>query len=320
MTKTAILIPCYNEEKTIEKVVKDFKKALPKAEVYVYDNNSTDRTVEIAKKAGATVRFEPRQGKGNVIRAMFREIDADCYIMVDGDDTYSAEDAKKMEKLVTNEDGPTYDMVIGDRLSTSYYTENTRKFHNFGNKLVQQLIQKLFRVKVNDIMTGYRAFSKDFVKGFPILSKGFEIETEMTIHAADKNFKIKEIPVEYRDRPEGSESKLSTYKDGAKVLRTIATLFKEYKPTIFFSFLAFIFIIAGIIFMFPAFTEYFSTSLVTKFPRLIFGGFLLIIGILNIVTGIILEVIAKKNRQNYEVLMSLIHANNKPKGGFLWKK
>lgn len=311
MKKTAILIPVFNEEKTIEKVVKDFRSELPKAEVYVYDNNSTDRTVELAKKAGATVCFEPRQGKGNVIRAMFREIDADCYIMVDGDDTYSAKDAKRMQDLILGTDGPSFDMVIGDRLSTSYYKENTRAFHGFGNKLVQQLIQKLFRVKVNDIMTGYRAFSKDFVKGFPILSKGFEIETEMTIHAVDKNFKIFEIPVSYKDRPEGSESKLSTYKDGFKVLRTIGTLFKEYKPAIFFNFLALIFAIVGIVFMIPAFTEYFTTSLVTKFPRLIFGGFMLIIGILNMVTGIILEVVVKKHRQDYEIYLNLMKENRR---------
>lgn len=197
--KTAVLIPCFNEEKTIKKVVKDFKTALEKADIYVYDNNSTDKTAEVAKQAGAIVRFEPRQGKGNVIRTMFRDIDADCYILVDGDDTYSAKDAIKMAKLIAGKSGPTYDMVIGDR-SKTYYKENKRKFHNFGNRLVRFLIQKLFRVKINDIMTGYRAFSRDFVKGFPVLSRGFEIETEMTIHAVDKNFKIKEIPVKYKNR------------------------------------------------------------------------------------------------------------------------
>lgn len=304
MKKVAVLIPCYNEEKTIEKVVKDFKAELKNAEIYVYDNNSTDNSVEIAKKAGAIIKYEPRQGKGNVIRSMFRDIDADCYLMVDADDTYSAKDAKKMIEYVLNEDGPTYDMVIGDRLSTSYYSENKRKFHNFGNKLVQFLIQKLFRVKVNDIMTGYRAFSRDFVKGFPILSKGFEIETEMTIHAADKNLKIIEVPIEYKDRPAGSESKLSTYKDGAKVLYTIGTLFKEYKPAIFFNTIAFIFALIGIILMAPAFTEYLETSFVTKLPRLVFGGFLLVIGILNMITGVILEVITKKHRQDYEIYLN----------------
>lgn len=306
----AVLIPCYNEEKTIKKVVTDFKKVLPKADIYVYDNNSSDKTVELAKEAGAIVRFEPRQGKGNVIRTMFRDVDADCYIMVDGDDTYSADDALKMVDFITKKDGASYDMVIGDRLSTTYHSENKRKFHSFGNKLVRTLIQKLFRVKVNDIMTGYRAFSKDFVKGFPILSKGFEIETEMTIHAVDKNFKIKEIPISYKDRPAGSESKLSTYKDGIKVLYTIGMLFKEYKPTYFFNFIAIIFAILGIVFMVPAFTEYLETSFVTKFPRLIFGGFMLIIGILSMVTGIILEVIAKKHRQNYEIYLNMLRGKN----------
>ena len=304
MSEIAVLIPCYNEEKTIEKVVKDFKSALPKSKIYVYDNNSSDKTAELAKHAGAIVKYEPRQGKGNVIRSMFREIEADCYLLVDGDDTYSADDAEKMVSLILSENGPSYDMVVGDRLSTSYYRENKRKFHNFGNKLVQKLIQKLFRVKVNDIMTGYRAFSRDFVKGFPILSKGFEIETEMTIHAVDKNFKIKEIPISYKDRPAGSESKLSTYKDGAKVLLTIGTLFKEYIPAIFFNCIAFIFALAGIILMFPAFTEYFETNFVTKVPSLIFGGFLLIIGILNMITGIILDVVVKKHRQEYELFLN----------------
>ena len=306
MKKVAVLIPCYNEEKTIEKVITDFKIELKDADIYVYDNNSTDKSVELAKKAGAIVKYEPRQGKGNVIRSMFRDIDADCYLMVDADDTYSAKDAKKMINLILNEDGPSYDMVVGDRLSTSYYKENKRAFHNFGNKLVQKLIQKLFRVKVNDIMTGYRAFSRDFVKGFPILSKGFEIETEMTIHAADKNFKIIEVPIAYKDRPAGSESKLSTYKDGAKVLYTIGTLFKEYKPAIFFNTIAFILAVVGTILMAPAFTEYLETSFVTKVPRLIFGGFLLVIGILNMITGIILEVIAKKHRQDYEIFLNSI--------------
>lgn len=301
--KTAVLIPCFNEEKTVKKVVKDFKTALKTADIYVYDNNSTDKTAEIAKKAGAIVRFEPRQGKGNVVRSMFRDIDADCYILVDGDNTYSASDAKKMIKLIINKNGPTYDMVIGDR-SKSYYKEKNRKFHKFGNKLVRFLIQKLFRVKINDIMTGYRAFSKDFVKGFPVLSRGFEIETEMTIHAVDKNFKIKEIPVKYKNRQAGSNSKLNTHKDGIKVLYTIGSLFKEYKPAVFFNALAFILGVIGIVLMAPAFTEYLETSFVTKFPRLIFGGFMLIIGILNMITGIILEVIAKKHRQNYELMLN----------------
>ena len=234
-SKIAVLIPCYNEAKSIEKVVKDYKKALPEADIYVYDNNSTDGTAEIARKAGAIVRYEYRQGKGNVIRTMFREIDADCYLMIDGDDTYPAENAKEMCDLVLNEKA---DMVIGDHLSSTYFTENKRLFHNFGNKMVRWLINTIFNNKIKDIMTGYRAFSYEFVKGFPILSKGFEIETEMTIHAVDKNYKLVEIPVAYRDRMEGSVSKLNTYSDGIKVLKTIATLFKEYRPEIFFDIIA----------------------------------------------------------------------------------
>ena len=248
--KIAVLIPCYNESKTVEKVVKDYKKALPNADIYVYDNNSSDGTDKIAKKAGAIVRYEYRQGKGNVIRSMFRDIDADCYLMIDGDDTYPKENAKEMCDLIL--EGKA-DMVIGDRLSSTYFTENKRPFHNFGNKLVRGLINTLFKSNVRDIMTGYRAFSYDFVKTFPVLSKGFEIETEMTIHALDKNFLLKEVPVEYRDRPAGSVSKLNTYSDGFRVLKTIARLFKEYKPTIFFSLISLVFLIMQLIFSFPVF-------------------------------------------------------------------
>ena len=230
MPKIAVLIPCYNESKTISKVVSDYKYALPTADIYVYDNNSKDDTDKIASEAGAIVRYERRQGKGNVIRTMFREIDADCYIMIDGDDTYPAENAAEMCRLVLEE---KVDMVIGDRLSSTYFEENKRPFHNFGNSLVRGLINRLFHANVKDIMTGYRAFSKPFVKHFPVLSQGFEIETEMTIHALDKNFYIREVPVQYRDRPEGSVSKLNTYSDGAKVLMTIARLFGEYKPFLF---------------------------------------------------------------------------------------
>lgn len=235
MNKIAILVPCYNESKTIEKVIKDFKRILPEADIYVYDNNSTDDTAEIAKKSGAIVRHEYRQGKGNVIRSMFRDIEADCYLMVDGDDTYPAEDALKMVYLILDKG---VDMVIGDRLSSTYFTENKRIFHNTGNRLVRFLINFLFHSSVSDIMTGYRAFSPLFVKSFPVLSKGFEIETEMTIHALDKNFLIEEIPVGYRDRPVGSESKLDTVPDGIRVLKTIASLFREYKPFVFFSVVA----------------------------------------------------------------------------------
>lgn len=300
-SKIAILIPCYNESKTIEKVIKDYKEALPEADIYVYDNNSTDGTDEIARKAGAIVKYEYRQGKGNVIRSMFRQIDADCYLMVDGDDTYPAENARKMCDLVL--EGKA-DMVVGDRLSSTYFTENKRPFHNMGNRIVRLLINKLFNNKIKDIMTGYRAFSFEFVKTFPILSKGFEIETEMTIHAVDKNFMIQEIPVTYRDRPEGSVSKLNTYKDGFKVLKLIATLFKEYKPFFFFNIVAIILAIISLIFIVPVFQEYFATGLVLRFPTLIVGGFLMVIAILSFICGVILDVIVKKHKQLYELMLN----------------
>lgn len=298
--KIAVLIPCYNEEKTVEKVVKDYKKALPDADIYVYDNNSTDNTASIAKKAGAIVKYEHRQGKGNVIRSMFKDIDADCYLMIDGDDTYPTTHAKEMCDLIL--EGKA-DMVIGDRLSSTYFTENKRPFHNFGNRLVRGLINQLFKSNVRDIMTGYRAFSYDFVKTFPVLSKGFEIETEMTIHALDKNFLLKEIPVDYRDRPAGSESKLNTFSDGFKVLKTIARLFKEYKPTVFFSIVSVLFLIISFIFGVPVFVEYFRTGLVPRYPTLIFSGFMLMIAILMFICGIILEVVVKKNRQLFELVL-----------------
>lgn len=298
--KIAILIPCYNESKTIEKVVKDYRKVLPEADIYVYDNNSTDGTDKIAKKAGAIVCYEYKQGKGNVIRSMFKDIDADCYLMIDGDDTYPKENAREMCELILKGKA---DMVIGDRLSSTYFQENKRPFHNFGNKLVRGLINTLFKSNVRDIMTGYRAFSYEFVKTFPVLSKGFEIETEMTIHALDKNFMLKEIPVEYRDRPAGSVSKLSTYSDGFKVLKTIARLFKEYKPTIFFSLISLLFLIVSLCFGVPVFVEYFKTGLVPRYPTLIFSGFMLIISILMFVCGIILEVVVKKHRQLFELML-----------------
>ena len=296
----AVLIPCYNEAKTVGKVVKDYKKVLPDADIYVYDNNSTDGTDEIAKKAGAIVRYERRQGKGNVIRTMFKEIEADCYLMIDGDDTYPAEHAKEMVDLVINN---KVDMVIGDRLSSTYFTENKRLFHNFGNKLVRWLINWLFQSKVRDIMTGYRAFSYDFVKTFPVLSNGFEIETEMTIHALDKNFYLKEVPVQYRDRPNGSESKLNTYSDGLKVLKTIARLFKEYKPMKFFGIFSFLFFLITLLFGVPVFVDYFKTGLVERFPTLIFSGFMLMVSLLSLVCGMILEVVVKKNRQVFELFL-----------------
>lgn len=298
--KIAVLIPCYNESKTIEKVVKDYKKELPNADIYVYDNNSSDGTDEIAKNAGAIVKYEYKQGKGNVIRSMFKDIDADCYLMIDGDDTYSVDNAKEMCKYII--DGKA-DMVIGDRLSSTYFTENKRPFHNFGNKLVRWLINTLFKSNVKDIMTGYRAFSYEFVKTFPVLSKGFEIETEMTIHALDKNFLLKEIPIGYKDRPAGSVSKLNTYSDGFKVLKTIARLFKEYKPMIFFGIVSTLFFIISMIFATPVFIEYFKTGLVPRFPTLIFSGFLLIISMLMLVCGIILEVVVKKHRQLFELIL-----------------
>ena len=275
--KIAVLIPCYNESKTIKKVVSDYKKVLPEADIYVYDNNSSDGTDKIASESGAIVRYERKQGKGNVIRSMFQDIEADCYIMVDGDDTYPAENAREMCDLVLN-DG--IDMVIGDRLSSTYFQENKRPFHNMGNKLVRNLIEIMFKTNIKDIMTGYRAFSYKFVKTFPVLSKGFEIETEMSIHAVDKNFTLKEIPVMYRDRPEGSVSKLNTYKDGLKVLKTIGTLFKEYKPALFFNIIALIVFIISIILAVPVFSEYFRTGLVPRIPTLVVSGILFIVGLL----------------------------------------
>lgn len=299
--KIAVLIPCYNEAKTISKVVNDYKKVLPEADIYVYDNNSTDGTDKLAKEAGAIVRYEYRQGKGNVIRTMFREINADCYLMIDGDDTYPAENAREMCDLVLSQKA---DMVIGDRLSSTYFTENKRPFHNFGNRIVRLLINKLFHNNIKDIMTGYRAFSYEFVKGFPVLSKNFEIETEMTIHAVDKNYKIKEIPVTYRDRPQGSVSKLNTYSDGIKVLKTIATLFKEYKPMGFFSLISLLLVLISLIFLIPPFAGYFKTGLVDKLPSLIVGAFIILTAILSFMCGIILQVIVKKDRQQYELLMN----------------
>lgn len=299
MKKIAVLIPCYNEAKTIRKVIKDFKSVLPNAEIYVYDNNSTDDTAKIAKRSGAIVRYEYRQGKGNVIRKMFKDIDADCYLIIDGDDTYPKENAKEMCNLIL--EGKA-DMVIGDRLSATYFEENKRLFHNFGNLIVRKIINILFNSNIKDIMTGYRAFSYDFVKTFPVLSQGFEIETEMTIHALDKNLLIKEVPIKYRDRPEGSDSKLNTYIDGFKVLRTIGRLFKEYRPQLFFSIIGTIFLMISLIFGIPVFVEYFETHLVKRFPTLIFSGFMLMISLGLYICGIILEVVVKKHRQLFELL------------------
>ena len=304
--KIAVLIPCYNEAKTIEKVVKDFKSVLPKADIYVYDNNSSDGTDEIARKSGAIVKYEYRQGKGNVIRTMFREVKADCYLMIDGDDTYPSENAKEMCDLVLSGKA---DMVIGDRLSSTYFTENKRAFHNFGNRLVKFLINFIFKNNVKDIMTGYRAFSYEFVKSFPVLSKGFEIETEMTIHAVDKNFKLIEVPVSYRDRPEGSVSKLNTYSDGIRVLKTIAILFKEYRPGLFFNTISFMFLLLSLLMGIPVVFEYFKTGLVPKFPTLIVSCIFLVISLLLLTVGIVLQVIVKKDRQMYELYLNMLEIN-----------
>ena len=298
--KVAVLLPCYNEERTIGKVVRDFRTALPEAEIYVYDNNSTDRTVEESTAAGAIVRHEYEQGKGNVIRRMFREVDADCYIMADGDDTYPAEAARVMMESVRDED---VDMVIGDRLSSTYFTENKRPFHNIGNRLVRTLICRLWHVPVKDIMTGYRAFSRRFVKLFPVMSGQFEIETEMTIHALDKRFRMKEIPIDYRDRPEGSESKLNTFKDGWSVLRTIVTLFKEYRPMRFLGWLSLFLFIVGAALFIPVLIEYFNTGLVLRFPTLFVSLFLMLAALQSLFTGLCLDVMVEKDRKAYELRM-----------------
>lgn len=298
MDKIAILIPCYNEAATIEKVVTDMKQAVPEATIYVYDNNSTDDTAAIAAAAGAVVRKEYAQGKGNVIRRMFREIDAECYLMTDGDDTYPAEYAAEMCRYVLEQQ---VDMVIGDRLSSTYFTENKRPFHNLGNTLVRKSINLMFHTDIKDVMTGYRAFSYQFVKTFPVLSKGFEIETEMTIHTVDKNMLHKNVIIQYRDRPEGSESKLNTYSDGFKVLMTIARLYKNYRPLYFFSLLAGALVLLAAMFFIPVFREYLATGLVEKFPTLIVCGFVAIAALVSFFSGMILDTIKQKNRQDFEI-------------------
>lgn len=304
LDEIAVLIPCYNESQTIEKVVKDFRAALPEAVVYVYDNNSTDGTDEIARNAGAVVRYERLQGKGNVVRNMFRDIDAKCYIMADGDDTYPAESAREMaEKVLV--DGA--DMVVGDRLSSTYFTENKRRFHNFGNSLVRSTINRLFATDINDIMTGYRAFSFGFVKTFPVLSKGFEIETEMSIHAADKNMHVANVVINYKDRPKGSESKLNTVSDGFKVLHTIGSLYRTYKPFGFFGVISAVLAIIGVILIIPVFMEYFRTGLVGRFPTLIGAGFILVAAILSFFCGLILKTMTVKNRQDFEINLTRAH-------------
>ena len=297
--KTAVLIPCYNEAMTIEKVVADFRRELPDATIYVYDNNSTDSTAEIARRAGATVKREYRQGKGNVVRSMLRDIDADCYLMVDGDDTYPAESAREMCRLV--EDGA--DMVIGDRLSSTYFTENKRPFHNEGNRLVRFLINRIFHSDIHDIMTGYRALSRTFAKNFPIISRNFEIETEMTIHALDKNFLIRELKIDYRDRQEGSHSKLNTYLDGMKVVATVFMMFRDYRPLKFFSLVSALLLLLAILMFIPVFIEYMQTGLVPRFPTLTVSGFIGIASLLTFFCGVVLEVMTKKHRQLYELML-----------------
>lgn len=310
MDKIAVLIPCYNESATIEKVVLDWKKELPEAVIYVYDNNSTDGSDKLAKKAGAVVRYEYQQGKGNVVRRMFRDIDAECYIMIDGDDTYPAEAGKSMAQEVLEHHA---DMVVRDRLSSTYFTENKRRFHNFGNSLVRACINRLFYSEIQDIMTGYRAFSYQFVKTFPVLSRGFEIETEMSIHAVDKNMYIKNQVVDYRDRPDGSESKLNTIPDGIRVLKTIFTLYKDYKPLQFFGWIAgFLFLLAFIFFV-PIMTQYVKTGLVPQFPTLIVCGFCVIASLLSLFSGMILQTIIQKNKQEFEFRLHMVNEDYKQK-------
>lgn len=305
MSKTVILIPCYNEELTIRKVVEDFHRELPDAEIYVYDNNSSDDTANIAAEAGAIVRHEPRQGKGNVVRSMFRDIEADCYIISDGDDTYPAAFAPVLQREVLE---GRADMAIGDRLSSTYFDDNKRRFHGSGNKLVRSLVNSLFDANLNDIMTGARAFSRDFVKSFAVLARGFEIETEMTIFALDNNFKISEIPIEYRDRPEGSESKLSTYIDGRKVLATIAKLFRDTKPLAFFSWISLILLIVFLIFFIPILSNYFTTGLVAKFPTLIMASGILVVAIICFFSGLVLSVLRKQSHESFERELTIVHS------------
>jgi len=309
MDKVAVLIPCYNESKTIAKVIKDFQAVLPEGSViYVYDNNSSDGTDKIAEEAGAVVRHEYQQGKGNVIRRMFREIDAECYLMVDGDDTYPAEFAPEMISKVLDR---KVDMVVGDRLSSTYFEENKRPFHNLGNSMVRAFINTLFKSNIKDIMTGYRAFSFQFVKSFPVLSRGFEIETEMSIHAIDKNMSMENVIIEYRDRPEGSESKLNTYSDGFKVLKTIARLFRTYKPMAYFGLLAFVLLGLAIGFFIPVLITFIKTGLVPNYPTLIVCGFAAIAGILSFFAGLILETMVHKNKQDFELRLLQIENDRK---------
>lgn len=300
MDKIAVLIPCYNESATIEKVVHDFRCALPDAQIYVYDNNSKDGTAELAKKAGAIVRYEYAQGKGNVMRRMFREIDAECYVLVDGDDTYPAEVAPELVEPILNGKA---EMVVGDRLSSTYFTENKRPFHNFGNTIVRSSINFLFDTEIKDIMTGYRAFSYEFVKTYPVLSKGFEIETEMTIHAIERNMRIENVVIEYRDRPEGSVSKLNTYSDGFKVLCTIARLYKNYHPFSFFGILALLCLLVSMIFFIPVLGEYLVTGLVPRLPTLVVCAIGTLAALLLLMAGLVLSTMQQKDRRDFEMFL-----------------
>lgn len=306
MDKIAVLIPCYNEEKTIEKVIRDARKALPEAVIYVYDNNSTDRTAELAGEAGAVVRYEYKQGKGNVLKRMFREIDACCYIMVDGDDTYPMEYASQMAELVLTKN---VDMVVGDRLSSTYFQENKRPFHNFGNSIVRGAINKLFDCDIKDIMTGYRALSYEFVKSYPVLSRGFEIETEMTIHAVFNQMSIDNVIVDYRDRPEGSESKLNTYSDGIKVLSTIVKLYKDYKPLSFFTMLASLMTVVAAAMFIWVFARFLNSGLVENMPTLVVSGFIELAALQAFFAGMIMSDMVTKKRREFE--LNLIGLNRK---------
>ena len=297
MDKVAVLIPCYNEAKTVKKVVEDFRAVLPEATIYVYDNNSTDGTAELARQAGAVVRHEYKQGKGNVMRRMFREVEADAYILVDGDDTYPAEAAREMITRVLEHQA---DMVVGDRLSSTYFTQNKRPFHNMGNTVVKMMINCLFHSEIKDIMTGYRAFSRGFIKTYPVLSKGFEIETEMSIHAIERNMQVENVVINYRDRPEGSESKLNTYSDGIKVLRTIVRLFRNYHPFSFFSMLALFLVLLSTGFMIPVLNEFFKTGMVPRIPTLIVCGFGILAALLLFIGGVILSEMQAKDKRDFE--------------------
>lgn len=312
MDKIAVLIPCYNEEKTIKKVINDVKTALPEAVVYVYDNNSSDRTAELAVEAGAVLRHEYKQGKGNVIRRMFREIDARCYLMIDGDDTYPLDCVRELVDKVLYHNA---DMVVGDRLSSTYFTENKRPFHNFGNTLMRTSINSLFDTDIKDIMTGYRAFSYEFVKTFPVVSSGFEIETEMTIHAVNYNLQVENVVVQYRDRPEGSESKLNTFRDGMRVIRKMLQLYKNYRPMRFFGLISLLLVLAALILFVPVFGEYLDTGLVPRFPTLFVCGFMVLAGLQSLFAGLILDVTVAKDRRDFEYRRNRVNLSLKKENG-----